>query len=293
MAEVAGLPAPSEVRVNDPEIGELVFSVREAGPADDELVVLLHGFPETSVSWTHQIPALVAAGYRVVAPDQRGYSPGARPSEVSAYRTDRLVADVLAMADHAGAERFHLVGHDWGGAIAWQVAGRHPDRLLSLAVLSTPHPAAFGAALSGATGGDQAERSTYMDFFRSEGSEHTFLADDAGLLKLLYAGSGLTEVESAPYLAAMDTPEALGAALNWYRGADITLVEGLGPIVTPTLYVWSTEDLALGREAAEATAGFVAGPYRFEVLEGIDHWIAEHAPDEIARLVLDHLAPTS
>jgi pimeloyl-ACP methyl ester carboxylesterase len=260
------------------------------GDADGEVVVLLHGFPETSECWKQQVPALVEAGYRVVAPDQRGYSPGARPSDQSAYSSSCLIGDVLAVADAVGADRFHLVGHDWGGAVAWQVAGRHADRLRSLTVLSTPHPAAFGLALSGEVGSDQVSRSGYMDFFRTEGSEDVMLAEDAGLLKLVYLGSGLTEEEAAPYLAALSTPDALRAALCWYRAADVTLVEGLGPIVSPTLYIWSTEDVALGREAAEATARFVDGPFRFEVLEGVDHWIGEHAPDSVNALLLEHLA---
>jgi pimeloyl-ACP methyl ester carboxylesterase len=277
------------ITIADPEFGPMVFDALVAGPVGGPAVLLLHGFPETSVSWRQQMPVLAAAGYRVVAPDQRGYSPRARPGVVEAYRTDRLVADVVDLADALGIDQFHLVGHDWGGAVAWQVAGRHPDRLLTLTVLSTPHPSAFRVALAGEAGRDQGERSGYVQFFRAEGTEHTMLADDAALLRLVYAGSGLSDTESAPYLAAMGSPEALGAALNWYRGADITLVDGLGPIVTPTLYVWSTDDVALGRAAAEATAAFVEGPYRFVALEGIDHWVAEHAPEAVNRLLLEHL----
>ena len=293
MTDVAGpaaIPEPVTITVADPEFGPMVFDALVAGPVDGPAVILLHGFPETLASWRHQIPALAAAGYRVVAPDQRGYSPGARPTEVDGYRTDRLVADVVGMADALGMDRFHLVGHDWGGAVAWQVAGRHPERLVTLSVLSTPHPGAFGAALAGEGGSDQASRSGYMEFFRAEGTEHAMLADDAALLRLVYGGSGLTDTESAPYLAALNSPEALGAALNWYRGADITLVDGLGPIVTPTVYVWSTDDVALGRAAAEATAAFVQGPYRFVELDGVDHWVAEHAPDQVNGVLLSHLA---
>ena len=278
------------IEVVDPEFGPLVFDTVDEGDPDGAVVLLLHGFPETSESWNRQVPALVDAGYRVVAPDQRGYSPGARPAAQAAYSSPCLIGDVLAVADAVGAERFHLVGHDWGGAVAWQVAGRHPDRVRSLTVLSTPHPAAFGVALAGEGGSDQASRSGYMDFFRTEGSEDVLLADDAGLLKLVYLGSGLTEDEAAPYLAALSTSDALRAALCWYRAADITLVEGLGPIVAPTLYIWSTDDVALGREAAEATARFVDGPYRFEVLEGVDHWVGEHAPAAVNALLLEHLA---
>jgi pimeloyl-ACP methyl ester carboxylesterase len=252
--------------------------------------VLLHGFPQTSWSYRRQLSALGAAGYRAVAPDQRGYSPRARPVEVDAYRSSELVADVLGIADALGAERFHLVGHDWGGAVAWQVGGRHGERLLSLTVLSTPHPGAFGRALRGELGGDQSERSGYMEIFRAPNSEDAFVQDGAQGLRTIYLGSGLTEDEAVPYVQALGTKAALGAALNWYRAADITLIDGLGPIEVPTLYIWSTNDVALGREPAEATADFVEGPYRFEVLEGISHWIAEHAPDRLNALLLDHLS---
>lgn len=269
--------------------GALTFDVLVDGPADGEPVILLHGFPQTARSWRHQINALAAAGYRVIAPDQRGYSPGARPSEVSAYTIDELVSDVLGLADTLSIDRFHLVGHDWGAALAWQVAGRHPDRLRSLSILSVPHPKAFGMSLGEDASGEQAQRSSYIAMFQAEGAEHGMLANDAVGLRLIYLGSGLSEEECQPYLEALGTPEALGAALNWYRASSLTDVMGLGPITAPTLYVWSTEDPALGREAAEATGGCVEGPYTFVVLDGIDHWIAEHAPDETNRLLLEHL----
>jgi len=279
-----------QVTLDDAEFGPLVFDVIVEGPDDGPAVVLLHGFPETAHSWRNQVPVLAEAGYRVIAPDQRGYSPGARPPAVDAYGFEHLVGDVLGLADALGAEEFHLVGHDWGGAVAWQVAGRHPGRVRTLTVLSTPHPAAFGVALSDEGGGDQAQRSSYMDIFRAEGTEDGMLANEAVGLRMIYLGSGMTEDEAAPYLEAMSSREALGAALNWYRAADITLVEGLGPIVAPTLYVWSADDVALGRQAAEATARFVEGPYRFEVLEGVDHWVAEHGADDVNRLLLEHLS---
>jgi pimeloyl-ACP methyl ester carboxylesterase len=265
------------------------FDARVAGPADGPVVILLHGFPETSLSWRHQLPVLADAGYRAVAPDQRGYSPRARPSEVDAYGSPELVADVLAFADHLGAERFHLVGHDWGAAVAWQVAGRHADRLRSLTILSVPHPSAFGEAVASPES-DQAQRSSYVEMFRAEDTEHGMLANDAIGLRLIYLGSGMTEDEAAPYVDALGNAEALCAALNWYRAARLDHVAGLGPIVAPTLFVWSTEDPALGREGAEATGSHVEGPYRFEVLEGVSHWIAEQAADEFNALLLAHLA---
>jgi len=271
-------------------VGPLIFTARIEGPDDGEPVLLLHGFPQTSLAWSAQLAALAGAGYRACAFDQRGYSPGARPTDVDAYRSPELTADVIRVADALGMERFHLVGHDWGGAVAWQVGGRHADRLRTLTVVSTPHPAAMGLALSGNLGGDQAERSGYFEIFRAEGSENGFLADDAQFFRVLFAASGMPEGKGEPYVEALGTPEALGAALNWYRAADLSLVEGLGPITVPTMYVWSTEDPALGREAAEATGRFVDGPYRFEVLDGVSHWVAEQAPDRLNALLLDHLA---
>jgi pimeloyl-ACP methyl ester carboxylesterase len=273
----------------DVAVGPLTFDALAAGPEGGEGVLLLHGFPQTSQSWTDQLEALGAAGYRAVAFDQRGYSPRARPTDVEAYGTAELTGDVLAVADAVGMDRFHLVGHDWGGAIAWQVGGRHADRLHTLTVVSTPHPAAMGMALAGQIGGDQAERSSYMPVFREPDSQDRFLENDAQILRMVFLASGMPPGREAPYLEALGTPEALGAALNWYRAADLTLVEGLGDITVPTMYMWSTEDPALGREAAEATARFVTGPYRFEVLEGVGHWISEQEPARLNALLLDHM----
>jgi pimeloyl-ACP methyl ester carboxylesterase len=142
----------------------LVFDALAAGPATGEPVVLLHGFPQTSACWTRVLEALAAAGYRAVAPDQRGYSPTARPNAVRAYRMPELVADVVAIADGLGATRVHLVGHDWGGAVAWNLAGRHPERVATLTAVSTPHPGAFARAL---TTGTQPLRSAYIPLFRT------------------------------------------------------------------------------------------------------------------------------
>jgi len=197
------------------------------------------------------------------------------------------VADVVGMADQLGADRFHLVGHDWGAAVAWHVAGRHPQRLRSLTALSVPHPAAFARALHG---DDQRQRSSYVDVFRQEGkAEELLLEDDATRLRAMLAGTGLSgDVDT--YVRRMREPGAMSAALNWYRAAEAAAIDRLGPITTPTMFVWSTADVALGREGAEATVDHVEGPYRFEVLEGVSHWIPEEAADELNRLLLDHLS---
>jgi pimeloyl-ACP methyl ester carboxylesterase len=279
-----------EVTIADPAWGDLVFDVRLAGPDNGDPVILLHGFPQTSWSWHEQIPVLADAGYRVIAPDQRGYSPGARPGAVEAYSMPALIGDVLGLADALDVDRFHLVGHDWGGAVAWQTAGRNGDRLLTLASLATPHPQALADAYTGKLGGNQADRSSYVAMFREAGSEDGMLANEAAGLRLILQGSGLDQAESQPYLDALGTPEALRAAVNWYRASSLADVEGLGSITVPTLYIWSTNDLALGREPAEATGNYVDGPYTFVELDGIDHWIGEHAPDATNHALLANFA---
>ena len=268
--------------------GGLTFDARVAGPAGGPVVLLLHGFPESSRSWNAQLDALAQAGYRAVAFDQRGYSPGARPAGVEAYRLGELVADAVAVIDSLGVARVDVVGHDWGGAVAWHMAAGHPERVRSLAVVSTPHPAAFRAALAESEG-DQAQRSWYMTWFQTpEEPERVFLENDAAALRGIYTGLPQDTVEE--YVALFRQPGALTAAINWYRAAGPDLTRETGPITMPTLYVWSTDDIALGREAAEATAGHVQGPYRFEVLEGVSHWIPEEVPDTLNGLLLEHLA---
>jgi pimeloyl-ACP methyl ester carboxylesterase len=270
-------------------VGDLVFEARADGPADGELVLLLHGFPQTSFSWRHQLPALAAAGYRAVAPDQRGYSPRARPGDLESYRAERYVEDVVGLADALGAGRFHLVGHDFGGFVAWDTASAHPERLSTLTSVSTPHPTPMAKSIL--EGGEQRDRSSYMLFFRSPEAEAFFLDDDAAGLRSIYKASGLTEYDE--YVRVLTQPGAMTAALNWYRAIDRSVATEMGPITTPTLYVWSTNDPALGREAAEATAACVDGPYRFEVLDGVSHWIPEEAPDALNALLLEHVRSAS
>ncbi|MEO6988677.1 MAG: alpha/beta hydrolase [Aquihabitans sp.] len=273
-------------------VGPLNFDAWADGPLDGEPVLLLHGFPESARCWRHVQPLLAVAGYRSVAPDLRGYSPGARPVDVAEYTMSYLVGDVLALADQLGWDRFHLVGHDWGGAVAWQVAGRHPDRIRTLTAVSTPHPGAFTAAKkAGASpdGDDQAAKSDYMQVFRSDGAEELFLNDESAVFRAVLEGSGLSAEDAEHYIARFDTVEALAGPLAWYRAADPADSQGMGPITVPTLYVWSTEDIALGRTAAELTGAQVDGPYTFEVLEGVSHWIPEMAADALGERLVSHL----
>ncbi len=260
----------------------LVLDAVDDGPPDGQVVLLLHGFPQTSWSWREVWPPLVDAGFRVVAPDQRGYSPDARPDGVEHYRLSALVADALSVLDAVGAQAAHVVGHDWGAAVAWHLAGRHPQRVRTLTAVSVPHPLAFVEALR--NDDDQRRRSRYMKDWQDPAAEQQLL--DRGLDKLFGAVPG---VDLSVYDEHMREPGALTAALAWYRAQSVADLEGLGPITVPTLHVWSDQDAALGPAAAHATAAHVQGPYRFEVLEGISHWVPEQAPDALSRLLLEHL----
>lgn len=278
--------------------GPFTFTAHAAGPRDGRLVVLLHGFPQSSFQWRHQMAVLAAAGHRAVAFDQRGYSPGARPGGVEHYRAEHLVADVLSVADELGGHRFDVVGHDWGGGVAWLVAARHPQRVRTLTAVSMPHPAAFAAAL---LGGDeeQSSKSAYIAVLRAEGAAELLLAGGGEGLRRVFAATGHPDpvAGTGEYVKVLSQPGALTAALNWYRALsehDVAgLTGGLRPVTVPTLYVWGEDDAALGRAAAEASGDHVEGPYRFVALPGVGHWIPEEAPGLLGDLLLEHLAAHS
>jgi pimeloyl-ACP methyl ester carboxylesterase len=261
-----------------------LFDVEVSGQADAPAVLLLHGFPQTSHCWRHVVPQL--HGFRVIAPDQRGYSPGARPGEVEAYRMPELVADALGLLDGLGVEQAHVVGHDWGAAVAWQLGARHPERVRTLSIVSVPHPRAFIIALR--TDEDQRQKSLYMREFARPGFDVELLAGDAARLRAAYGG--LAEVDVDEYVRRAQEPGALAAWLRWYAAQRLEDIADTPAVVVPTLYAWPDRDVALGRAAAEATANWVTGSYRFEVLEGISHWAPEQAPDVLGRLLLEHLS---
>jgi pimeloyl-ACP methyl ester carboxylesterase len=262
----------------------LTFDVRDSGPVGGPTVLALHGFPQTSASWSGVTPLLTAAGYRVLAPDQRGYSPRARPQAVAAYAMAHLCGDVLALADAAGVSRFHLLGHDWGAGVAWALAITRPDRVQTLTAVSVAHPAAFVRSMLGT----QALRSWYMALFQlPQLPELVFRARQGAALRPLLRGIGHPDPDAAVRLLA--DPRTATGAVNWYRALRKRSDLKLGPVRVPTLYVWSDRDPALGRRAAEDTARWVRAPYRFEVLHGASHWIPEEHPAELGALVLEHL----
>jgi len=271
-------------------INSLTFDAMLAGPATGELVLFLHGFPEFADSWLPIMAGVADAGFRVAAFDQRGYSPDARPASVDEYGLAKLASDVLAAANQLGTDRFHLVGHDWGGMLAWHVAADRPEFLRSLTVLSTPHPVAFLNALR--TDSDQQDRSRYIKIFRMPGhvAEAALLAEGAKRLRAAYEDK-LPAGQIDSNVRRLSEPGALTAALNWYRGMDIDpSFDGASKIVTvPTLYVWGEQDHALGEAAALATAQYVTAPYSFVRLPGKSHWLPAEASAEITPLLLDHV----
>lgn len=272
-------------------VGEFTFEALAVGPLHGELVLLLHGFPATSEAWRAELTALAQAGYRAVAIDQRGYSPGARPMGIDAYAMPLLVQDVLGVADALEADRFHLVGHDWGSAVAWTVAALFPDRLRSLTTLSVPHPTAYQEALRDPES-CQAEASGYISLLLADNAAATLLAANAAGLRLFWGGLDASVIEA--YLSVLGTEPALEAALNWYRAnldpAAPTGDIAIPPVSVPTLFIWGDQDPAVCRDAPEATADHVSGPYRFEVLAGVGHWLPELAADEVIEALLLHLA---
>ncbi|WP_349631292.1 alpha/beta hydrolase [Bradyrhizobium sp. AUGA SZCCT0222] len=282
------MPALEQITISP----RLTFDALVAGEAGAPLVLLLHGFAESMHCWRAQVTALGDMGYRAIAPSQRGYSPEARPNprEFSHYLIDRLIDDALAIAAASGYgdARIHLVGHDWGGSIAWGLADRCHERLASLTILSRPHPNAFNRALH-MSDGEQASRSRHHKAFLEPDAADIVLADDAKWLRDRLIANGVPTEAIERHLAVLGNKDAMEAALAWYRARGA--VRGpLGPIRVPTLYIWGDADDTVGRIAAEGTRDFVAAPYQFEVLPGVGHFAADQAPERVSELLLAHIA---
>lgn len=268
--------------------GSLTFPLRDSGPADGsaagEAVVLLHGFPQVASSWDTLTPFLTNAGYRVLAPDQRGYAPTALAGGRREYRMSDLAGDVVALLDAAGLERSHVVGHDWGAAVAWALAADAPERLLSLTALSVPHPAAMKRAGFSST---QGLKSWYMLLFQLPWLPERMLgprrpAARRRLVKALVA-SGQTRESAERDAAALAAPGVFTGALNWYRAVPFGRLPGR--VAVPTLFLWGRRDPYIGRRAASLCGRYVDGAYEFRELPG-DHWIQ----GDVYYPVLTHLA---
>jgi pimeloyl-ACP methyl ester carboxylesterase len=271
----------------------LAFDVHEAGPSDGDPVLLLHGFPQRGDSWHGVAARLSDHGYRTLAPDQRGYSPGARPRGRGAYRLSLLVEDALAVVDQLVGQgaRAHVVGHDWGAAVAWRLAARYGHRVRSLTAVSVPPPAAYLRSLVTTR---QALVSAYVYAFWLPWVPERLLgaggrAFSRRLVAILRRGGQSREAAERD-AAGLADPAALTAALNWYRAMLTERPDVQDPPVrVPTLFVWSDGDGAITRQATELTHRYVEAPYRYVELRGVSHWIPDEVPDQLAELILEHI----
>ena len=254
-----------------------------AGP----VVLLLHGFPDSSHVWRHQVGPLVEAGMRVVAPDLRGFGASAAPEAVQEYALARSVADMLAVLDALDVERAHVVGHDFGAALAWVLASLAPDRVDRLVVMSVGHPATRARRTI-----EQREKAWYQLLFQFTGVAEELLARDGWrLMRELLRDDG--DIER--YLADLTRPGALTAGLNWYRAnlsphRELEARPPWAPIGAATLGLWSSGDHYLTEDGMTRSAEFVSGPWRYERIEGASHWLQLDAPERINELLLEFLA---
>ncbi|MFJ9885488.1 alpha/beta fold hydrolase [Streptomyces sp. NPDC091287] len=270
----------------------LVFDVVDQGPLAGEVVVLLHGFPQRSSSWDLLAPLLHASGYRTLAPDQRGYSPRARPRGRISYRMSQLTEDVVALIEAAEPRggKVHVVGHDWGAAVAWTLAAARPDVVATLTALSVPHPAAFMRAVFTSR---QFLMSWYMFAFQLPWIPELLirrLDPSAPPRATARMAAGQTAARLARDLEFLVASGALTPALNWYRAMPFSTSSQLAEVTVPTLFINSDSDPVLGRTGSEHTRRLVTGPYTFHTLTGVGHWIPEQAAPEVAELLRVHLS---
>ncbi|MFN8527593.1 MAG: alpha/beta hydrolase [Anaerolineae bacterium] len=270
----------------------VTLHVVQAGPKDGEPVLLLHGFPEFWYGWKAQIQALAAAGFRVWAPDQRGYNLSSKPKAVEAYRMHQLVADVIGLIDQSGHERLHLVGHDWGGAVAWSVAMRHPDRLKKLAILNIPHPAVFLETVR--SNPYQMLKSWYMGFFQLPLLPEALLTggDANGAAIMLFASSNpgtFKDQDIAEYVKAWKRPGAMTGMINWYRALFRSPSSGTPRgdvrIHVPTLMLWGEDDVALDASMAQPSIA-LCDEGKLITYPDAGHWIAHEKAEEVNRQLI-------
>ncbi len=279
---------------------------RPGGVGRRPLMVLLHGFPEFWYSWRHQIPAMAAAGYHVVAPDLRGYNDSSKPRGVGAYRLERLARDVRALIEHFGETEAVVVGHDWGGIVAFQLAFMRPEVVRALIVMNAPHPGAFAQNMRRGwrLNVRQLRRSWYMFFFQipwlpefvlSRGNYRTLASVLRGTAVRKEAFS---DEDVRRFQEAAAKRGALTAALNYYRalfrsGMGPAILAGQGRVFPllhmPTLAIWGEEDTALGVELTQGMEEFFAGPFEIRYLPDTSHWVQQERPDECNRLLLEFL----
>ena len=277
---VTSSTAVAPPRLTTYEHDGLTFLVTDTGPVGGPVVVLLHGFPQRSTCWSEVAEVLNGLGYRTLAPDQRGYSPQARPSSRRAYRLSKLVGDVMALIERTGSP-VHLVGHDWGAVVAWALAAGHPELVRSLVTVSAPHPRAYLRALVTST---QAPRSLYGAAFQLPVLPEA-LVQVTPLVDRALHRSGMPAHAVRRFRQEIIGDGAFGPALGWYRAVPLGSGRPTGLVRVPTTHVWSDGDHALTRTGAEHSGDHVAAPYRLAVLTGVSHWIPDEAPAQLATLI--------
>lgn len=285
----------------------VTLNVASAGPEDGEPIIFLHGFPESHRTWRHQLDALSGL-YRVHAPDQRGFAASDRPEGVENYETDRIVADVMALADSLGLDSFTLAGHDWGGAVAWTTALAHPHRVRRLIIVNAPHPLVFQKSLIDDPA--QREASQYIRFFRSQAAEAAIngMGMEAFLDRMMLNhtdSSKLSDEERRHYLHDWSQPGALTTMLNWYRASKMVVPEpdeeAKAPLWThapfpklkmPTLVVWGLKDVALLPVQLEGLPDLVED-LRLVTSTTAGHFIPWEEPDTVTSAISDFMAETA
>lgn len=267
--------------------------VVEDGPESAPLVILLHGFPEFSYGWRKQIGPLAEAGFRVVAPDQRGYNRSDKPQGVAAYNLDVLAEDLIGLIDAAGRRTARVVGHDWGAAVTWWAANRFPDRIDKIAILNVPHHRVFARALH--ENRRQRLRSWYMYYFQLAGlPEMTLRAGRYAALRAALQRTSrpgtFTDEDIDRYVEAWAQPGALAGMINWYRASFRHPPQKLASyrITMPTLMIWGARDTALGRELAEPSIR-LCDHGRLVMIEEASHWVQHEEPARVNALLIEHL----
>lgn len=270
----------------DVTVDNLNFIARVGGMDNDgDPVILLHGFPETSRMWKDMIVILDENNFRVVAPDQRGYSPGSRPKGVESYKIDLLAKDIINIANEFGFEKFHLAGHDWGSAVGWYIASKYPDRLISWTALSVPHMDAFIDAMHNDK--IQKKKSSYISFFRmSLLPELYFKVFGYRNLKNIWTHS--TEDEINDYIDVFSQKNALKTSLHWYRANLAESGEKIGKINVPTLMLSGINDMAVGQVAVDNTELYMNEAYTLKKIDA-GHWIVQESFDEVSGYILEHM----
>jgi pimeloyl-ACP methyl ester carboxylesterase len=265
------------------EVGGIGLNVLDDG--EGPAVLLLHGFPDSLDLWRHQVPALTGSGFRVVAPDLRGFGQSDAPEEMEAYALPAVLEDVVGILDQLEVPSLRVVGHDWGAALAWGLAALHPERVERLVAISVGHPATFPGSM------EQRALSWYMLFFQFPEAEEALRRDDWRFFREAFGGGG----DLDRYIEDLSRPGRLTAGLNWYRAnispeSFVSAISSAVPAVScPTLGVWSSGDVALTEHQMTSSAANVNGPWRYERIDDASHWIPVDAPERLNELLIDFL----